>query len=186
MTGISRRQLALSLVALPSVLASCGNGPNKNGGQTIDARVDLALNELYTTYPKTREVAEKSSGMLVMPLVTEGGFAWGGAYGRGALRVDGATIDYYAMARGSFGFQIGIQQYSHVLFFMTPAALRDFRFSEGWAAGGDIEYAFEKFGDTLRAETTTALSPVIAVIFGQQGLRIGATLEGTKYTRIIP
>ena len=41
-------------------------------------------------------------------------------------------------------------------------------------------------GETLRAETTTSLSPVIAVVFGQSGLRIGATLEGTKYTRIIP
>jgi hypothetical protein len=27
---------------------------------------------------------------------------------------------------------------------------------------------------------------VIAVVFGQTGLRLGATLEGTKYTRIIP
>jgi hypothetical protein len=27
---------------------------------------------------------------------------------------------------------------------------------------------------------------VIAVVFAQAGLRLGATLEGTKYTRIIP
>jgi len=27
---------------------------------------------------------------------------------------------------------------------------------------------------------------VMAVIFGQAGLRVGATLEGVKYTRIIP
>ena len=41
-------------------------------------------------------------------------------------------------------------------------------------------------GETLAAETTTSLAPVIAVIFAQSGLRLGATLEGAKYTRIIP
>jgi hypothetical protein len=30
------------------------------------------------------------------------------------------------------------------------------------------------------------LSPVLAAVFGRAGLRLGATLEGTKYSRIIP
>jgi hypothetical protein len=41
-------------------------------------------------------------------------------------------------------------------------------------------------GDSLAADTNTLRSPVLAAIFGQAGLRVGATLEGTKYTRIIP
>ena len=41
-------------------------------------------------------------------------------------------------------------------------------------------------GGNLSAETTTALAPVIAVVFGQAGLLAGASVEGTKYTRIIP
>jgi len=64
--------------------------------------------------------------------------------------------------------------------------LIDFRQSQGWAAGADLEYAINDQGETLRAETTTSLAPVIAVVFAQAGLRVGATLEGTKYTRIIP
>jgi lipid-binding SYLF domain-containing protein len=69
---------------------------------------------------------------------------------------------------------------------MTQEALSDFRSSAGWAAGADLEYAVNDKGGNVSAETTTALAPVIAVIFGQAGLIIGATLEGTKYTRIIP
>jgi len=69
---------------------------------------------------------------------------------------------------------------------MTQNALIDFRQSQGWAAGADLEYAINDQGETLRAETTTSLAPVIAVVFAQAGLRVGATLEGTKYTRIIP
>jgi lipid-binding SYLF domain-containing protein len=73
-----------------------------------------------------------------------------------------------------------------VLFFMTQDALANFRASPGWTAGADIEYAVNAEGEVLRADTTTSLSPVIAVVFAQSGLRLGASIEGTKYTRIIP
>jgi lipid-binding SYLF domain-containing protein len=73
-----------------------------------------------------------------------------------------------------------------VLFFMTNDALETFRRSGGYAAGANILYATPEKGGTLSAETTTSLAPVVAVIFGQSGLRVGATLEGVKYTRIIP
>jgi lipid-binding SYLF domain-containing protein len=69
---------------------------------------------------------------------------------------------------------------------MTPEALMEFREAPGWVAGADVEYAVNDTGEILRADTTTSLSPVIAVVFGQTGLRLGASVEGTKYTRIIP
>jgi lipid-binding SYLF domain-containing protein len=68
---------------------------------------------------------------------------------------------------------------------MTQEALADFRGSDGWAVGADAEYVFNDQGQTVGVETTTALAPVIAVVYGQSGLIVGATLEGTKYTRII-
>ena len=121
-----------------------------------------------------------------MPLVTEVGFGIGGGYGRGALRIDDMTSDYYSTAKGSFGFQFGAQQYAHVLLFMTEAALDEFRRSTGWVAGADIQYVLADVGQNASTDTTTALSPVIAVIFGKAGLHVGATLQGIKYTRIIP
>jgi lipid-binding SYLF domain-containing protein len=69
---------------------------------------------------------------------------------------------------------------------MTEDALMGFRRSNGWAAGADVEYVFRDQGENIRAETTTATSPVLAVIFGQAGLLAGASLEGVKYSRIIP
>jgi lipid-binding SYLF domain-containing protein len=187
MTDFSRRAFALSLMATGgTTLAACGNGIGSNGSAKIDARVNKTLDYLYTKYPGTRDLADKSVGMLVMPLITEAGFGFGGGYGRGALRVNGATVDYYSAAKGSIGLQIGAQQYAHVLFFMTDAALSKFRHSQGWAAGADVEYVFKDQGGNIRAETTTSTAPIIAVIFGQAGLLVGATLEGVKYTRIIP
>jgi lipid-binding SYLF domain-containing protein len=185
MSNFSRRQFGLAALA-GTTLAACGNGIGNGGAATIDARTDRTLAYMYETFPGTRELSQRSAGLLVMPLVTEVGLGLGGSFGRGALRVGPSTVDYYSAASGSAGFQIGAQQFSHVLFFMTQESLVNFRQSPGWAAGADLEYALSSQGETLRAETTTSLSPVIAVVFGQTGLRIGATLEGTKYTRIIP
>lgn len=185
MSNFSRRGFALGTLAA-TTLAACGNGIGSPGAATIDARVDSTLNRMFSEFPGTRDLAARAAGVLVMPLVTEAGFGIGGSFGRGALRVGASTVDYYAAASGSAGLQIGAQQFSHVLFFMTPESLLEFRQSPGWAAGADVEYAISSNSDMLRAETTTSLSPVIAVVFGQTGLRLGATLEGTKYTRIIP
>lgn len=183
---LTRRAFALGAVAGTTALAACGNGIGSAGAGKIDARVNATLAQMYREYPSTRTLAEKSNGMLVMPLVTEAGLGLGGAFGRGALRVNDTSVDYYSVTKATGGLQIGGQQYAHVLFFMTNGALGNFRRSPGWAAGANIEYVISDRGDSVNADTTTALSPVLAVVFARAGLRLGATLEGSKYTRIIP
>ncbi|WP_213683881.1 YSC84-related protein [Roseicyclus sp.] len=185
MRSITRRHFVITAAAVPLVSA-CGNGVNSNGGQRIDARVDSALEFMNAEVPGAQELSANAAGILVMPLITEAGFGLGGSYGRGALRINGVTVDYYAAAAGTFGLQIGAQQYAHALFFMTDAALQDFRNSNGWAAGGDVRYAFNDRGGMLGVDTTTLTDPVIAIVFGQAGMIVGATLEGTRYTRILP
>lgn len=185
MTPISRRNFALGALAL-TTLSACGNGIGGGGAAMIDSRVDSTLAFMYNEYPGTRDLANKAAGMLVMPVVTEAGLGLGGSFGRGALRIGPSTVDYYSATAASAGLQIGAQQYSTVLFFMTQSALVEFRRGSGWAASADIEYALNDTGETLRAETTTSLAPVIAVVFAQAGFRAGATIAGTKYTRIIP
>ncbi len=187
MTRITRRAALAGAFAATLLTTACGNGIGSPGAGNIDARVAATMNFLDTTYPGTRDLRDKAVGMLVMPLITEAGLIGvGGSYGRGALLVNGVTVDYYSATQASFGLQLGAQQYSHVLYFMTEDALTEFRTSPGWAAGADVEYAVNDRGANISAETTTVLSPVVAVIFGQAGLIAGATVEGTKYTRIIP
>lgn len=184
---ISRRQLTFGLGAT-TLLGACtaGGSPKREGPSAIDARSDATLAQLYRDYPATQKLGQDAKGVLVMPLVTEAGLGFGGAYGRGALRVGGQTVDYYSVFKATGGLQIGAQQYAHVLFFMTDGALDTFRRSPGFAAGANIEYATPAKGETFGAETTTSLAPIIAIVFGQSGLRLGATLEGVKYTRIYP
>lgn len=177
---------SFTLLASMTGLAACTGGMGSPAPGQIDARADAALDMLYRQNPGARRLAENSVGMLVMPLMTEAGIGIGGGYGQGVLRVNGATEDYYSAAQATVGLQIGAQQFSHVLFFMTDAALRDFRVSPGWAASADIEYTLPEEALSLRAESTTTLYPVVAMVFGQTGIRVGATIEGIKYSRIRP
>jgi lipid-binding SYLF domain-containing protein len=185
MSSISRRGLVAGLGGVLA-LSACGNPVGGDGAVKLDARVDATRDFLFSNYPGTRDLEDKAHGILWMPLVTEGGFFLGGAYGRGALRINNTSVDYYSAARASVGLQFGAQQYAHALFFMTSEALGEFRRSDGWAAGADMRYALPDRGGALGVDTTTQMSPVIAVVFGQSGLIAGASLSGTKYTRIIP
>ncbi len=168
-------------------LAGCNSvSGSAQRAATIDARVDAALAFLESDVPGAQELLDKSVGVLVMPLQTEASLGVGGSYGRGALRVNGVTVDYYQAIQGSFGVQIGAQQYAHALFFMTEEALRNFRNGIGLTAGGDLKITMADNAQEISTQTLTALDPVIGVVFGQAGAIFGASIDGTVYNRIIP
>ena len=180
MIALTRRAAlaALAAASLAPLAAEAENGPE------IEANVDRALRELYGTVPGSEELAARARGVLVMPSVVKGGLIIGGSYGEGALRVGGATEAYYSVAAASIGYQIGVQQTAHALFFMTDPALNRFRTSKGWELGADAEFTVPGDGISLNLDSTSAGKPVIAIVFAQDGLLAGASLEGAKYTRI--
>lgn len=188
MTGIisaaTRRNFLIGM-ASALALAACGNGVGSDRGAQIDQQVDQTLDFMVTKYPGTQKLLDDSSGYLVIPVTSEAAFGVGVSGGEGALRIQGQTVDYYTTAAASVGFQIGAQQYSHVLFFMTDEALTQFRTGAGWEAGGNLQYAFNDQGQTLNATSNSLTEPIIVAIFGQAGLIAGANIEGTKYTRVI-
>lgn len=186
MTNLLSRRGLLAGGAATSLMAACGNPVGNFNSERLDARVDATRDFLRENHPELSNLFQNAQGILYMPLVTEAGFFVGGSFGQGALRINDATVDYYSATRLSAGFQIGAQQYAHVLFFMTPQALQDFRASEGWAASADLRYALPDEGGSAGVQTTTLFSPVIAVVFGQAGLIAGASLAGVRYQRIIP
>lgn len=179
--------IALTRRAALAALAAASFAPlaaEAESGPEIDANVDRALRELYATVPGSEELAARARGVLVMPSVVKGGLIIGGSYGEGALRVGGATEAYYSVAAASIGYQIGVQQTAHALFFMTDPALNRFRTAKGWELGADAEFTVPGDGISLNLDSTSAGKPVIAIVFAQDGLLAGASLEGAKYTRI--
>lgn len=187
---ITRRH-ALGALAGAALLAFASAPPaTAASAETIDARVNVALGQLYAQEPYARELAQRAKAMLIMPRVVKGSFLVGGAYGEGALRLNDPatayerTAEYYSVAAGSVGLQIGFQRTAHVLFFLTDSALEQFRRSDGWEIGADAEVTFPEAGLNTAVSSTTAEKPIIGVVFAEDGLAIGASLEGLKYSRI--
>ncbi len=181
MKTISRR----SFVLLAAFLAACGQGGINSSRDDLDSAVRSAQANLYASVPNAREVASRAAGVLIMPEVTEGGLFFGGAYGEGALLIGDAPVEYFSVAAASFGLQAGFQTASQALFFMTPEALANFRTTDGWSAGAETKYVFKEDAASFGVSTDTANLPVYALVFGQQGILAGATIEGAKYSRII-
>ncbi len=127
-----------------------------------------------------------AKGVLVMPGITKAGFVVGGKYGQGALMVGGKTVDYYSLAEGSVGWQIGAEKYDMVILFMTDKVLQNFRKSENWEAGVDAEITLIDTGATASVETLRSQHPIAGFIFNQKGLMGGVSLKGAKFTRIHP
>jgi len=119
-----------------------------------------------------------------MPRVRRAGLGFGAAYGEGALLIGGAPVEYYSVAAASFGLQIGIQQYASAIFFTTEDRLSKFRRRDGWTVGADLEYTAWDQGEAADIDSNTYKEETYGVVFSQEGLHVGATLEGSKYSRI--
>ena len=150
----------------------------------IEANVDTAL-KLFDQVKGGKEFLQKAKGVLVLPGVFKAGLIVGGEYGEGALRIGGKTVDYYSIAAGSFGFQIGAQKKNVIIVFMDEGALKSFRSSAGWKAGVDGSVAAIDVGAGASIDTTQIKETIVSVIFGQKGLMANATVEGAKLTRIV-
>jgi len=187
---ITRRR-ALQALATATAAAALPILPaHATSAQVIDARVNLALEQLWKDIPASRELATRAKGILVMPRVVKGGLIVGGAYGEGALRLnDGAgsyhsSAAYYSVGSASVGLQAGIQKTSHALMFLTDDALAKFRRADGWEVGADAEVTFPDAGLNAGVDTTSYEKPVVGLVFGEDGLLIGASLAGAKYSLI--
>ncbi len=68
--------------------------------------------------------------------------------------------------------------------FLTDEALAGFRDSSGWEAGVDGTVAVIESGASGEVDTSNISDPVVAFVFGEEGLMAGVTIEGSKYTRL--
>ena len=150
----------------------------------LDIKSEATLRQFVETVDGAQAFLDGSKGVLVFPGVFQMGFILGGQYGEGALRIDGRSVDYYNLAGGSIGFQLGAQSRSIVLVFMDQAALDQFRQSRGWQVGVDGSITLVELG---AADTLTSLNskdPIVAFVFDNQGLMYNLSLEGSKFTRL--
>jgi lipid-binding SYLF domain-containing protein len=150
----------------------------------IDAGVEAARDKCAAQVAGCETAAESAKGMLVFPKVTKGAIGIGGSYGEGALIVDDKPAGYYSTAAASIGLQLGAETYSQIIMFTTPEALASFQNSSGWEVGANAKVTMIDQGKAADIRSVIAQSPVVAFVFGQQGLMGDLSVEGAKITKL--
>jgi len=150
----------------------------------LNAQVQDTLVKFRSEVPGGSAVLSKAKGVLVLPKIYKAGMGVGVEYGEGALLVGGRTVDYYNMAAGSMGWQLGAQKKSLVMIFLDGQALEGFRLSRGWKAGVDASIAVIKAGAEASLGTDVYNRPIVAYVVDQKGLMVDFSLEGAKFSKI--
>ena len=143
-----------------------------------------ALNKLYASTPKAKELAARAKAILVFPSIVKGGFLVGGLFGEGVLLKDGKAVAYYDTVAASYGYQAGAQRYGYAMFFMNDGALQYLDRSDGWELGTGPSIVVLDQGAAGGLSTSTARDDIYAFIFSQKGLMAGVGLQGSKITKI--
>jgi lipid-binding SYLF domain-containing protein len=176
--------LGLILMAAAAVLVE---PPRAEAGKAeIDRDANEALHSFVEQVPGARELANKAAGILVFPSVVKAGFGIGGEYGEGILLNKDSVAGYYNIISASFGFQLGVQERTIIIMFLTQDALDGFDRRAGWKIGVDGSVAIITVGIGGAIDTDKIVSPVIGFILDPKGLMYNLTLEGTKISRIDP
>ena len=153
--------------------------------EKINTGVDMTLEQFKKDIKGGEEFLKSAKGVLVFPNIIKAGFIVGGAYGEGALRIAGKTVDYYNTVAASWGFLAGAQSVRTIIVFMQEDALKKFRESKGWEAGVDGSVTLVNIGASGTIDTTTIRDPIVGFVFGNKGLMGDLSLTGSKYTKIV-
>ena len=172
-----------------ALLGACSgkNGPSISKGTQTELADNgrRALQELYATTPKAKELRARATAILVFPDILKAGLIVGGSGGNGVLfSPGGRVLGYYNAASVSYGLQAGAETYSEAMFLMTPEALKYLDSSDGWSVGAGPTITVVDEGLAKDLSTTTLRSDVFAFIYGQSGLMGGIGIQGQKITKL--
>lgn len=179
----TRRSVSTSLLALPAVSLTAAPALAKDRAKLV-SRARASLSELESQSPAARRTAKQAHAVLVFPSVLKAGFVFGAETGDGVLFRGGKVAGYYNLSGGSWGLQIGGQDFAYALFLMTPKALDYLEKSGGWQAGTGPSITVVNKGAAAEVDTTTATHDVLAFPYNGKGLMADLTFQGAKITRL--
>lgn len=131
-----------------------------------------------------KNLQKRAKGILVFPSVVKAGFGFGGSYGEGVLLENEEPVDFFNIISASFGWQMGIQKRTVLMFFMTDYALEEFKNSSGFKLGADASFSVLMLDGGAELNLDEITSPVLVIVTDREGLMYNLSLEGSKISRI--
>ena len=148
------------------------NNENKANFKTIEALKKFKRTRRLKPYFK------EAAGFAVFPNITKAGLGFGGARGSGEVFEDGKVIGSTTVTQLSFGFQLGGQAFSQIIFFQNKRDLD--RFTDGnFEFGASASAALITEGANASVDYTNG---VAVMTFSKGGLMYEASIGGQKFT----
>jgi lipid-binding SYLF domain-containing protein len=136
------------------------------------------LQQMQTEDPALGALLQKGSGYALFPNVGKAGLVVGGAYGRGVVYERGQHSGYSTLRQGSVGVQAGVQSFSELLVFETPAALEHFKAGQ-FGLAADASAVVLKSG---MATNVNFVNGVAVVVHPISGVMVEAAIGGQQFT----
>lgn len=179
------RKMTLGLAAAAAMLTTSASADDYADARDIVDRSRITVERVLRdeeTGQRVKNLLARAKGVMVFPQILKGAFFIGGEGGSGVLmsrQANGAWSypAFYTMGSVSFGLQIGGESSQAVLLIMTQRGF-DSILDDQVKLGADISAAAGPRGMGAEASTTTAAGADIYVYSLNQGLFIGASLEG--------
>jgi len=144
-----------------------------------------AQNDAKTTISKFKKknaklkvFFNKAYGYAVFPTVGKAGIGIGGAYGSGVVYKKRSVVGYSSLTQVTFGFQLGGQAYSEIIFFKDKKALN--KFTKGkFELGAQASAVAITTGASFDADYSNG---VAIFTMAKGGLMYEATVGGQKFS----
>ena len=121
---------------------------------------------------------KEASGYAVFPNIGKVGFGFGGARGKGEVFENGKVIGSSTVTQLTFGYQLGAQAFSQIVFFQNKRDLD--RFIDGnFEFGASVSAALITEGANASADFKNG---VAVMTFSKGGLMYEASIGGQKFT----
>ena len=161
-----------------SVLIS-GWKPSKNFNN--ENKANIKTNEALKKFKRIGRLKpyfKEAAGFAVFPNIAKAGLGFGGSRGSGEVFEDGKVIGSTTVTQLSFGFQLGGQAFSQIIFFQNKRDLD--RFTDGnFEFGASASAALITEGANASVDYNNG---VAVMTFSKGGLMYEASIGGQKFT----
>ena len=148
------------------------NNQNKENFKTIEAL------KKFKRIRRLKPYFKEAAGFAVFPNIAKAGLGIGGARGNGEVFEDGKVIGSTTVTQLSFGFQLGGQAFSQIIFFQNKRDID--RFTDGnFEFGASASAALITEGANASVDYTNG---VAVMTFSKGGLMYEASIGGQKFT----
>ena len=148
------------------------NNENKANFKTIEAL------KKFKRIGRLKPYFKEAAGFAVFPNIAKAGLGLGGARGSGEVFDDGKVIGSTTVTQLTFGFQLGGQAFSQIIFFQNKRDLD--RFTDGnFEFGASASAALITEGANASVDYTNG---VAVMTFSKGGLMYEASIGGQKFT----